>query len=277
MNNDDVAILVMSIQRAGANKTTRYLDKNKFDDYYVMVPSGLAPEIAESYGKHAVVYDVDKYKAKVDFMGTDIENGASVGRMACNDWIRNRPDYKIAVVLDDDYSGIVSDSTIIPTLNNKTFYEIVKSVYKLGEDLHIITGGYSGGAYPETKRNIMNVFIIDKDVEDRGLDKILNEDVCYSIYNWHRGRATFGLANIIRSGDQTAEMDKIDGNTKMIYSTDRSYRKSFGAVLADPHNAKLTWNSGNTKRGALWHHRISWENIAPKIILEKNRKELSNG
>jgi len=271
MENDDIAILVMSIQRAGENKTTRYLDRNNFEDYYVMIPSGLDPAIAESYGEHAVVYDVDEMKAKVDFMGTGIANGCAVGRMACNYWIRKRPDYKMAVVLDDDYGGVVSDFTTTPTLTNKTFYEIVKAVYKLGKDLGIETGGYSGGAHPDTKRNIMNVFLIDKDTKDLGLNKILDEDVCHSIYNWHRGVATFGLANVIRSGAQTAEMDKVDGNTKLIYATDRSYRKSFGAVLADPKNAKLTWNSGNTKRGALWHHRVNWADIAPKIILEGER------
>ena len=269
MKNDDIAILVMTIQRAGKNKTTRYLDRNNFDDYYVMIPSGLEPEVAESYGEHAVVYDVEKMKAKVDFMGTGIENGCAVGRMACNDWIRNRPDYKMAVVLDDDYGGVVSDYTTTPTLNNKTFYDVVKAVYKLGKDLGITTGGYSGGAMPKTKKNVMNVFLIDKDTEDRGMNKILDEDICYSIYQWHRGKAIFGLGNVIRSGAQTAEMDKVDGNTKLIYATDRSYRKSFGAILADPKNAKLTWNSGNTKRGALWHHRVNWSNIAPKIILEE--------
>jgi hypothetical protein len=283
MKNDDIAILVMTIQRAGANKTTRYLDRNNFDDYYVMIPSGLEPEVAESYGEHAVVYDVDKMKAKVDFMGTGIDNGCAVGRMACNDWIRNRPDYKMAVVLDDDYGGVVSDYTTTPTLNNKTFYEVVKAVYKLGKDLGITTGGYSGGAHPcskkgddgewhridGTRRNIMNIFIIDKTIEDRGFNKILNEDICYSIYKWHRVKAVFGMLNAIRSGAQTAEMEKSDGNTKLIYATDRSYRKSFGAILADPKNAKLTWNSGNTKRGALWHHRVNWSDIAPKIILEE--------
>ena len=115
----------------------------------------------------------------------------------------------------------------------------------------------------------MNVFLIDNNTEDRGMNKILDEDICYSIYQWHRGKAIFGLANVIRSGAQTAEMEKLDGNTKLIYATDRSYRKSFGAILADPKNAKLTWNSGNTKRGALWHHRVNWSDIAPKIILEE--------
>lgn len=268
MKNDDIAILVLSIQRKGANKTVRYLERNNFDDYTVMIPSGLDDEIAESYGGHAFVYDVDEMKKKVDFMGTDIQNGASVGRMAANEWIRTRPDYKMAVVLDDDYGGVVSDYTTVPTLDNRTFYDIVKAVYKLGKDLGIETGGYSGGAHPDTKKNIMNVFLIDKDTRDLGLDKILNEDVCHSIYNWHRGKANFGLGNVLRSGAQTAEMDKIDGNTRMIYQTDRSYRKSFGSVLADPRNAKLAYNSGNTKRGALWHHKINWADICPKIILE---------
>lgn len=268
MKNDDIAILVLSIQRKGANKTVRYLERNNFDDYTVMIPSGLDDEIAESYGDHAFVYDVDEIKKKIDFMGTNIGNGCAVGRLACNDWIRTRPDYKMAVVLDDDYGGVVSDYTTVPTLNNRTFYEIVKAVYKLGKDLGIVTGGYSGGAHPDTKKNIMNVFLIDKDIEDRGMNKILNEDVCYSIMRWHRGKAVFGLGNVLRSGAQTAEMDKVDGNTKMIYATDRSYRKSFGSVLADPRNAKLAYNSGNTKRGALWHHKINWADICPKIILE---------
>jgi hypothetical protein len=269
MKNDDIAILVMTIQRAGDNKTVRYLEKNNFDDYYVMIPSGLDDAIAESYGDHAVVYDVDAVKKRVDFMGTNIENGCAVGRLACNDWIKSRPDYKLAVVLDDDYGGVVSDLTTTPTLNNKTFYDIVRAVYSLGDTLGIITGGYSGGAHPNTKKNVMNIFLVTKDTEDRGMDKILDEDICYSIYNWHRGKAIFGLGNVIRSGAQTAEMEKLDGNTKLIYATDRSYRKSFGAILADPKNAKLTYNSGNTKRGALWHHRVNWASISPKIILEE--------
>lgn len=272
MKNDDIAILVMTIQRAGANKTTRYLDRNNFDDYYVLIPQSLASEIAVSYGDRAVIYDDAEIKKRVDFMGTNIENGASVGRMAALDWISNRPDYKIAVVLDDDYGGVVSDYTMTPTLNNRTFYEIVKAVWKLGLDLGIETGGYSGGAHPDTKKNIMNVWLISKATSELGFNKILNEDVCRSIYRWHRGKASFGLANVIRSGAQTAEMEKVDGNTKLIYETDRSYRKSFGAILADPKNAKLTWNSGNTKRGALWHHRVNWSDIAPKIILEEDKK-----
>lgn len=271
MKNNDIAILVLSIQAKENNRTVRYLEWNDLDNYYVLIPSGLGDEIAESYGGNAVVYDVDEVKAKVDFMGTNIQNGASVGRIAANEWIRQRKDYEMAVLLDDDYGGVVSSFTTVPTLNKRTFYKIVKATYKLGKDLGIVTGGYSGGAYPQTKKNIMNIWFIDRNIEDRGLNMILNEDVCYSILSWHRGKANFGMGTAIRSGAQTAEMDKIDGNTKHIYATDRSYRKSFGAILADPRNSKLTLNTVNTKRGALWHHKVYWSKISPMIILQEGR------
>ena len=37
-------------------------------------------------------------------------------------------------------------------------------------------------------------------------------------------------------------------------------------IKSNPNNAKLTINRHNTKRGALWHHEISWKNIMPKIL-----------
>lgn len=265
---DDIAILVLTIQKYEKNKTTRYLDRNNFDDYYVMIPKSMAKDATGYDPDKIVIYDDEKIKERVDFCGTDIKSGASVGRLACNDWIKKRPGYKVAVVLDDDYGGVVSDYTTTPTLNNKTFYDIVGNMYELSIKTNLELGGYSGGAMPDLKKNIMNVWLITKDTEDIGLDKVLNEDVAHSIMMWQRGKANFGMANVIRIGAQTAEMEKYDGNTKMIYATDRSYRKSFGAILADPNNAKLAFNSGNTKRGALWHHKVSWSKIAPMIILE---------
>ena len=85
MKNDDIAILVMTIQRAGANKTTRYLDRNNFDDYYVMIPASLADDIAESYGDKAVIYDDAEVKKRIDFCGTIIESGDCIDRLGCND------------------------------------------------------------------------------------------------------------------------------------------------------------------------------------------------
>jgi hypothetical protein len=257
--------LVLSIQEKKKNKTVRYLQKNEID-YKVLIPDCLDKKIAESYKDNAIVYDTELCKFYVDFCGTNIENGAAVGRVASI--LQAKKNNEISVCLDDDYGGIVGNKPINTYTKDKLFF-IISKLHELTKKTGIIFGGYSGGAMPKTKKNIMQIWILDKDYKLNDLNMILNEDVNFSIKKWQRGNANFGLATILRSGGQTAEMDKIDGNTKHIYATDRSYRKSYGSVLQDPNNAKLTINRHNTKRGALWHHRISWINITPKILDSK--------
>ena len=252
---------VLSIQEKSKNKTVRYLDKRGFD-YKVLIPDCYS-ELAQSYKDKAIVYDTELCKSYVDFCGTNIENGAAVGRVASI--FEAQKSGNITVCLDDDYGGIVG-SKPINTYTRDKLIRVVEKLHEITLQTGIIFGGYSGGAMPNTKKNIMQIWIMDFRWQLSDLNMILNEDVNFSISKWQRGIANFGLATILRSNAQTAEMDKIDGNTKHIYATDRSYRKSFGSVLQDPNNAKLTINRHNTKRGALWHHRISWNNIAPKIL-----------
>lgn len=260
--------LVLSIQEKKQNKTVRFLEKRGFD-YKVLIPDCLDIKISESYKDKAVIYDTEYCKKIVDFCGTNIENGAAVGRVAS---ILEAKKYReISVCLDDDYGGIVASKPINTYTKNKLIY-VIDSLHKLTKETGIIFGGYSGGAMPNTKNNIMQIWILDKDWKESDLNMILNEDVNFSINKWQRGIANFGLATILRSGAQTAEMDKVDGNTKHIYATDRSYRKSFGSILQDPNNAKLVLNLHNTKRGALWHHRINWTNLMPKILNNDNNR-----
>lgn len=253
---------VLSIQSKEKNKTVRYLEKRGFE-YKVLIPDVIDASIAESYGEHSIVYDTELCKSYVDFCGTNIENGAAVGRVASI--MEAKKSNGISVCLDDDYAGIVASKPINTYGKDQLIY-VISKLYELTKKTGVIFGGYSGGAMPNTKRNIMQIWILDKSYNLTNLNMILNEDVNFSIKKWHRGVANFGLATILRSGAQTAEMDKIDGNTKHIYATDRSYRKSFGSVLQDPNNAKLTINRHNVKRGALWHHRVSWTKICPKIL-----------
>jgi hypothetical protein len=253
--------LVLSIQDKKKNKTVRYLEKRGFD-YKVLIPD-VYSELAKSYKDKAIIYDTELCKSYVDFCGTNIENGAAVGRVASI--LEAQKTGNITVCLDDDYGGIVGSKPINTYTRNKLI-RVIEKLHEMTLETGIILGGYSGGAMPNTKKNIMQIWIMDFRWQLSDLNMILNEDVNFSISRWQRGVANFGLATILRSGAQTAEMDKIDGNTKHIYGTDRSYRKSFGSILQDPNNAKLTINRHNTKRGALWHHRISWNNIAPKIL-----------
>jgi hypothetical protein len=254
---------VLTIQEKKKNKTVKYLEKREFE-YKVLIPDCLDSKIKNSYGENAIVYNTEFAKSYVDFCGTNIENGAAVGRVASI--IEAQKNNNISVCLDDDYSGGVTASKPLNQYTKDRLIYVIDKLHKLTKETGIIFGGYSGGAYPATKFNIMQVWIMDKTWNLTDLNMILNEDVNFSIGKWQRGIANFGLSTLIRSNAQTAEMDKIDGNTKHIYATDRSYRKSFGSVLQDPNNAKLTINRHNTKRGALWHHRISWSKITPKII-----------
>ena len=256
---------VLTIQEKSKNKTVRYLDKKGFE-YKVLIPD-VCTEIAESYKDKAIIYDTELCKSYVDFCGTNIENGAAVGRVASI--LEAQRSGEISVVLDDDYGGGLTASKPLNQYNKERLIYVIEKLHEMTLETGIIFGGYSGGAYPATKFNIMQVWIMDFRWQLSDLNMILNEDVNYSIGKWQRGIANFGLATLLRSNAQTAEMDKIDGNTKHIYATDRSYRKSFGSVLQDPNNAKLTINRHNTKRGALWHHRISWSKITPKILDNK--------
>ena len=253
---------VLSIQEKKHNKTVRYLEKRGFE-YKVLIPDCLEKNISESYKDKAVVYDTEFCKSYVDFCGTNITNGAAVGRVAS--LIEAQKTRGITICLDDDYGGIFGNKPI-NTYNREKLMFVIAKLHELTKKSGVIFGGYSGGAMPNTKKNIMQIWIMDKDWSLADLNMILNEDVNFSISKWQRGVANFGLSTILRSCAQTAEMDKIDGNTKHIYATDRSYRKSFGSVLQDPNNAKLVINRHNTKRGALWHHRVSWSNIAPKLL-----------
>lgn len=255
---------VLSIQEKKKNKTVRYLEKRGFD-YKVLIPS-VYSELAESYKNKAIIYNTELCKSYVDFCGTNIENGAAVGRIAS---IFEAKKYNgISICLDDDYGGIVGNKPI-NTYNKEKLLYVIEKLHELTLSTNVIFGGYSGGAMPNTKRNIMQIWIMDYSWNLSDLNMILNEDVNFSIKKWQRGVANFGLSTILRSGAQTAEMDKIDGNTKHIYATDRSYRKSYGSVLQDPNNAKLTINKHNTKRGALWHHKIKWSNLCPMLLDSK--------
>lgn len=252
---------VLSIQKKKQNKTVRYLDKNGFD-YKVLIPN-VYSELAKSYGDKAIIYDTDLCKSYVDFCGTNIQNGAAVGRVASI--LEAKKTGGVSICLDDDYGSLGANKPI-NTYNKEKLILVIEKLHEMTLRTGIIFGGYSGGAMPNTKKNIMQIWIMDFRWKLSDLNMILNEDVNFSICKWQRGIANFGLATILRSQSQTAEMDKVDGNTKHIYATDRSYRKSFGSVLQDPNNAKLVLNKHNTKRGALWHHRISWNKITPMIL-----------
>ena len=169
--------LVLSIQEKKKNKTVRYLEKRGFD-YNVLIPDCIDTKIAESYKGNAIIYDTDYCKQFVDFCGTNITNGAAVGRVAS--LIEAKKHNGITICLDDDYGGIVGNKPINTYTRSRLMYVIAK-LHEMTKESGIIFGGYSGGAMPNTKKNIMQIWIMDKDWSITDLNMILNEDVNFSI------------------------------------------------------------------------------------------------
>lgn len=258
---DKFEFLVLTIRKKQYNTTVSWLERIDVP-YHVLIPDTCDPDIAPTYGDSAIVYSRDEMAKYVDFCGTNITNGAAVGRTAATKWVHDNN--CIGIVFDDDYDGL--SCMMYSYLNKNQLYGTVKDIYELHKQTGLELGGYSGGSMPRLTRNVMQIFFIDNDTPIDKFRYILNEDVAASIEDWQRGIGTFGLGPAIRSSGQAAEMEKWDGNTAAIYHEDLSYRKSYGAVLASPNNVKLVQNLHN--RRLLWHHKVSWKNITPMIIEE---------
>lgn len=263
MSGSQPKFLVISVAPKSQNKTVRYLER-MLVAYTVLLPNTVSTRTVDSYGSRAYVYDVDKYRRMVDFCGSNLKNGCAVAREAATDCIKQAGGW--AVVLDDDYSGISSMMLTNHQMKGKELVAMCVALYNLGKTWGIGIGGYSGGSYPQMKSNIMNIFFVDQDTEPGKFRMIFNEDVCASIESWQHGRACFGMGQLIRSTGQTAEGVKKTGNIAF-YKDDRSWRKSFGSVLQDPLNAKIEQNHNNANT-YLWHHKVHWADICPKIIIE---------
>lgn len=263
MSGSTPNFLVISVAPKSQNKTARYLERVGLP-YTVLLPNTVGDKIVEGYGESADVYDARKYAKCVDFCGSNLKNGCAVAREAATDYTKSVGGW--SVVLDDDYSGLWSTAPNNHQMNAKEIIAMCVALRNLEANWGIELGGYSGGAYPARKNNIMNVFFVGQDTPGGKYRMIFNEDVCSSIESWQHGRACFGMGQLIRSGGQTAEGVKGTGNIEF-YKDDKSYRKSFGSVLQDPLNAKIEQNHNN-KNTFLWHHKIHWANICPKIMLE---------
>ena len=168
---------VLSIQKKKYNKTVRYLEKRGFE-YQVLIPDCIDNEIVKSYGKKAVVYDTEICKSYVDFCGTNIQNGAAVGRVASI--FEAKKNKGISICLDDDYAGVAA-SKPINTYKKDALELVIQNLYELTKETGVVFGGYSGGAMPKTKNNIMQIWIMDSDWNLTDLNMILNEDVNFSI------------------------------------------------------------------------------------------------
>ena len=126
---------VLTIQEKKKNKTVKYLEKREFE-YKVLIPDCLDNKIKNSYGENAIVYNTEFAKSYVDFCGTNIENGAAVGRVASI--IEAQKNNNISVCLDDDYSGGVTASKPLNQYTKDRLIYVIDKLHKLTKETGII-------------------------------------------------------------------------------------------------------------------------------------------
>lgn len=225
------------------NKTGRYLKRfDGLDWYYCISEQSLN---LENWPNNIITYKTR-------------EQGANIAH-------RNALDFGEVIVFDDDYGSIVAGGKSVRPETHPDFIYKLYTALKMAEEVGFVVGGYSGGAMNDTwiKKNIMQIFVSGRINKYFRKDSNLyryNDDVNACIMAYMRGEIPIGLY-AFRSGSQTGEL--IDNTNQY---NDYSWGKSFMSVLYSPMYCKIVpWD---LKRRPRWHHRVQWNKISPKIILE---------
>ena len=201
-------------------------------------------------------------------------------RNACFD-IAERLGYKYFIELDDDYTNFSyrfkSDYTFTNTISIKNLdnifaamLEYYKSIPALsiammqgGDFLGGSEGGYSKSV--RTYRKAMNSFICSTERRFNFVGRI-NEDVNTYTTLGSMGHL-FLSTNQCHLLQKTTQSNK--GGMTDVYCDSGTYLKTFFTVMYCPSSVKV---SDIRSKHARIHHRIEWDDTAPKILREQYKK-----
>lgn len=184
------------------------------------------------------------------------------------------------IQLDDDYVGWFwrlngrEEFTRIPMLNlDKVFETLIKfhsntpfasvAIAQAGD----LVGGIEGDiGHMRVKRKAMNTFICDTERPFQFFGRI-NEDV--NFYTCAQRRGSPVLTFLHATVNQRATQSNAGGMTDL-YLDSGTYIKSFYSVMYSPSCVKIhVMHTGTSGR---LHHRVAWNNTAPKIVREQHKK-----
>lgn len=143
-----------------------------------------------------------------------------------------------------------------------------------------IGGGGSKMIADHYRRKAMNSFICDTERPFEFQGRI-NEDV--NAYTSLANQGVLFLTTAYVSLNQKTTQTNAGGLTEM-YLDSGTYVKTFYSVILHPAGVKVSVLFNTSARKAIGpktndnfrvHHRISWNNTAPKILREENKKILS--
>ena len=275
MNN--FCAFILSYGRADNVKTYYTLKKQNYTGDIKIVCSTDDKELykyKENFQDQVVVFD--KKKVKYFDIGDNYDN-EKVVVYARNEVFKIAKDlnYKYFLVLDDDYRAFrfkvnekgkyITRKSLIKNVSN--IIEILLKYFRSTnlKTLAIAQGGdFIGGSNCHVFKNgitrkAMNFFICSTERPFTFLGRV-NEDVTTYVKQGEVGDLFFTICEI---GLEQTPTQQNQGGLTDIYLDQGTYLKSFYSVIYSPSCVKVSAMGLNFRR---LHHRVNWNNAAPKIL-----------
>lgn len=284
MKLDNFAVFILSHGRADNIKTLKALKKGNYTGkWYIVIDNEdkQAKEYYKRYGKENVIM-FDKLKISKTFdVGDNFTERRTVvyARNACFE-IAKKLGLKYFLELDDDYSQfsyrVIRNNKFVK-INCKQLDKIFSSMINFLDVSGAITvamaqggdfiGGKDNGNYKKgLLRKAMNTFFCSTDRFFQFVGRV-NEDVNTYVINAIKGNLLFTVTRI--SINQATTQAQCGGMTEQ-YVNSGTYLKSFYSVMYAPSCVSIHLMGDKHKR---IHHKVSWNNCAPKIISYRFKKE----
>ena len=280
---DDFAVFILTHGRADNVVTVKALEKGGYTGktYFIIDDEDDQRDLyIKNFGKeNVIVFDKQKAYDNTDTMDNFNDHRAIIYARNESWRIAKNLGLTYFLMLDDDYKSIdyrYADGKALRYKAVKDFDRIFDGMINFlevsGADTVAFAqggdfiGGLKGGNFKKgLLRKAMNSFFcrVDKPIQFRGT---MNEDVVTYTTMSSRGHLflTFTSFAVIQLPTQS-----LKGGMTDAYKEGGTYLKSFYAVMSMPSAVKV--DMMNTKHSRM-HHKVNWNNCAPKILNEKWRK-----
>lgn len=280
---DDFAVFILSHGRADCVKTLEPLLKvgHYSGKWFILIDNedDQENEYKEQYGDNVIVFDKVKEAETTDTGEAGNERRACVFARNYTFKLAKELGFRYFLMLDDDYTSFMfrfPDHGKLGYANCNDLDSLFESMIDFLNESGAITvcfaqgGDFIGGIdnqlfHKGLIRKAMNTFFCDTDKPFEFVGR-MNSDVNTYVTLSQRGKLLFTItaANITQIPTQ-----KLSGGVSEVYADMGTYTKSFFSVMYAPSCVSIS--QIGTKHIRI-HHRISWENTAPKIINERWKK-----
>ena len=281
---DDFAVFILTHGRADNVVTLKALQKGGYTGKWYMIidnEDNQRDAYVKNFGEdHVIVFDKQAAYDRADTMDNFNDHRAII--YARNESWRIAAELGLTyfLMLDDDYKSIdyrYADGKKLrykPVTDfDRVFEDMLDFLDVSGADTVAFAqggdfiGGLNGGNFAKgLLRKAMNSFFCrtDKPIQFRGT---MNEDVVTYTTMSSRGHLFFSFTSfaVIQLPTQS-----LKGGMTDAYKEGGTYLKSFYAVMSMPSAVKV--DMMQTKHTRM-HHKVNWNNCAPKILHERWRKQ----